>query len=106
MLASELNLPQGDRVEKSARYIRHWIEAMKGDSWERRQNSVNSRHESVSLSCVMCFSFHLLLGMHSVRIPECIAREDGKTLPGTTRCVENRRRFLWFFWDFCGSLSN
>ena len=33
MLASELNLPQGDgRVEKSARYIRHWIEAMKGDS--------------------------------------------------------------------------
>ena len=33
MLASELNLPQGgDRVEKTARYIRHWIEAMKGDS--------------------------------------------------------------------------
>lgn len=32
MLASELNLPQGDRVEKSARYIRHWIDAMKGDS--------------------------------------------------------------------------
>lgn len=32
MIVSELNLPQGDRVTSSARYIRHWIEAMKGDS--------------------------------------------------------------------------
>lgn len=32
MIASELGLPQGDRVEKTARYTRHWIDAMKGDS--------------------------------------------------------------------------
>lgn len=31
-LCGELNLPQGDDVTSSARYIRHWIEAMKGDS--------------------------------------------------------------------------
>ena len=31
-MASELNLPQGDHVTSSARYIRHWINAMKGDS--------------------------------------------------------------------------
>lgn len=32
MIASELNLPQGDRVEKTSRYLRHWITAMRGDS--------------------------------------------------------------------------
>lgn len=31
-MANELNLPQGDHVNSSARYIRHWVEAMKGDS--------------------------------------------------------------------------
>ncbi len=32
MLASELNLPQGDHVTSSARYMKHWITAMRGDS--------------------------------------------------------------------------
>lgn len=31
-VANELNLPQGDHVTSSARYIRHWVEAMRGNS--------------------------------------------------------------------------
>lgn len=52
-MANELNLPQGDHVTSSARYIRHWVEAMKGDSsYVIKAASQASKVTSYLLSCV------------------------------------------------------